>query len=416
MEKLQFAPKKEITLAPPVGKHLEFRPATEAPADLDRAIAIHGSAFPDARREPARRRNFRENALGTIDDLWLAVDDGVIVAHAFLFRLEAYFGGRAVPIAGIASVGVAPEARGRGVASALLEHLHGIARSRGAAIAMLYAFEQAFYARLGYGPVTTSGRLVFAPESVPRAWVGAEAFAAAAADRPALEALYERVAERTTSWLRRPRALWNAKWLDERNHVLAVGPRTAPRGYVVFSYEQAEPHARTTILVEELVAEDTEAKRALYGVLGAQRAQVEEIELAIDLDDPIPYALVDADRRRHGDAAVEHRIGDLTAGPMVKVLDLERALAARGYMYDTKCRVAFGEQVLALAASGGALTVTPASDADVVIDASAVASVTFGGLRPSAAAALGLARGGSAALANADTLFGLPPFFAVDPF
>jgi predicted acetyltransferase len=395
-------------------RELQFRTATEA--DLERVLVIHGSAFPDPRREPARRRNFRANALGTIDDLWIALDGDVIVAHAFLFRLEAHFGGCAVPVAGIASVGVAPEARGQGVATALLEHLHVVARSRGVPIALLWAFRQAFYARLGYGPVSTTGRLAFAPEAVPRHWGTNGALAATAGARPALEGLYERVAERHTGWLRRPRALWDAKWLDERNHVVFVGPAAAPRGYVLFAYEQAHAHARTTILVEELVAEDAESKRALWGFLGAQAGQVAEIEVPIELGDPTPFALRDADGRRFGDALVEHRIGELVAGPMVKVLDLDAALAARGYLYDTKCRVAFGGRTLALSGSAGRVTVEPAPDADVEIDEEAVASVLFGGLTPSAAAALGLARGTGPALANADALLGLPAFFAIDPF
>ena len=72
----------------------------------------HTAAFPDARGVPARRRNFTANPLGTLDDLHVVVEDGRIVAHAFLFALGVFFGGKVVPTGGIASVGVAPEARG----------------------------------------------------------------------------------------------------------------------------------------------------------------------------------------------------------------------------------------------------------------------------------------------------------------
>ena len=47
----------------------------------------------------------------------------------------------------IASLGVAPEVRGRGVGTALLQHLHVASDVRGDALTMLYAFRQRFYAR-----------------------------------------------------------------------------------------------------------------------------------------------------------------------------------------------------------------------------------------------------------------------------
>lgn len=397
---------------------LEFRTATQQ--DLDRVITIHGSAFPDPRLEPERRRNFLANPLGTIDDLWLAIDRGEIVGHAFLFRTEAFFGGRPVPIAAIASVGVAPEARGRGVASGLLDHLHREAASRGAAIALLHAFRHAFYARHGYAPVSTSARWAFAPESVPDAWL--RAFRAADARSPrggetaALEALYERAALAKTGWIRRPRALWDAKWLDERNHVVVVGPPDAPRGYASFVYDQVEGHARTSIAVEEIVAIDAEARRILFGFFAAQRDQVTEVELELDVDDPFAFALVDPDRRRHGTARVEHAVGTITTGPMVRILDLDRALRARGYLYDTRSRARLGDRSLSLKAAGGVVAIEETNAVEVEIDAALVASVLFGALSPSAAAAIDGARGAASALANADALLGLPRFSAIDRF
>ena len=108
---------------------LRFRTATRD--DLERVLEIHLPSFPDERTVDERSRNFTANPFGTLEDLVVAERAGEIVAQAYLFPLEAWFGGRAVRIGAIASLGVAPELRGRGIGKALLHHLHVAADVRG---------------------------------------------------------------------------------------------------------------------------------------------------------------------------------------------------------------------------------------------------------------------------------------------
>src|SRR5262245_39979606 len=99
----KHAPKSPSAASPDrgVAAPMIVRPARAA--DVDRLLEIHANAFPDPRAMEARRRNFLENALGNFDDLRVVEEEGGrIVAHAFLFRLEAWFGGRGVPSGGIA--------------------------------------------------------------------------------------------------------------------------------------------------------------------------------------------------------------------------------------------------------------------------------------------------------------------------
>ncbi|MBV9947634.1 MAG: GNAT family N-acetyltransferase, partial [Myxococcales bacterium] len=136
--------------------------------DLERLVEIHASAFPDRRRREERVRQLTLHPLAGAGDLWVGVDDGgALVGHALLFPLEAWFGGRRVRVGGIASVGVAPEARRRGVASALLAHLHEVARDRGDALTFLYPFRQRFYAEHGYAPAVAGRRLRLSPQAIP---------------------------------------------------------------------------------------------------------------------------------------------------------------------------------------------------------------------------------------------------------
>ena len=157
-----------MTNMPDAAPDLRFRTAT--PADLDRVLEIHLPSFPDERTIEERTRNFTANRFGGLEDLVVAELAGEIVAQAYLFPLEGWFGGRAVRIGAIASLGVAPEVRGRGIATALAHHLHVASDVRGDALTMLYAFRQGFYARLGYGTTSSRRRLVVDPASIPPSW------------------------------------------------------------------------------------------------------------------------------------------------------------------------------------------------------------------------------------------------------
>src|SRR5204863_4265521 len=97
---------------------LGFRCA--AKEDLDRLLEVHLAAYPDARSAEERRRSFVANAFGPLESLVVVERAGEIVGHAFHHAFEAFFGGRAVKLGGIASVAVAPEARGQGIGAALL--------------------------------------------------------------------------------------------------------------------------------------------------------------------------------------------------------------------------------------------------------------------------------------------------------
>ncbi|HEY2366169.1 MAG TPA: GNAT family N-acetyltransferase [Polyangiaceae bacterium] len=363
-----------------------IRPATET--DLDRLVEIHMASYPDDRGAPVRRLNFVQNAMGRLEDLRVCERDGELVGHAFGFDLATWFAGRAVPTLGIASVAVAPEARGSGVARDLLVGLEDEARGRGALVCILHAFRHGFYARRGYADVMPNVRLACDPRAIPHAWVKAarDAPLHGSHDAKALIAMYDDACKRHTGWIRRPETLWTRRFASERRRWVVLDGA----GYVAFETTQREPHARTRLFVHEMVARDDDARRTLWGFLGMQVGQCAEIDVEIAKDDPTPLALTDIDGARHGSEDVEHTVGRVVAGPMIKLLDRDRALAARGVSAD--------------ALEG------------VTIDDRALASVAFGGLGLRDAVALDLAYGDHTSVARADEALRIPPFFTVDRF
>lgn len=366
---------------------VSFRPALED--DLERLLDIHTSAFPDPRGRVARTRNFHHNALGAFSDLHVAVEDDAVLAHAFLFPLEAWFGGVRVALGGIATVGVAPEARGRRLGTRLVEHLHALSFARGDALTVLYPFRQAFYARLGYAPTSSYRRLRLHPASIPWRPV-MRARVAAGPDRDALVACLEASARRRTGTLARTTRAWEARLADERRTWLVVDGPDGIEGYVVWTLAQDEAHAETVLQVRELAGRTPAAERELWALVGAQRDQVSVVYADVAADNPIEHALVDGDRARFGDGDVEHTLGEVASGPMLRVPHAVRALEARGWPAEGSLLVTVDDETLAITATGGRASVLPSrGEPHVRLDARAFAAVAFGGLLPSRAARLG---------------------------
>lgn len=387
-------------------------------------IEIHSNAFPDPRGFEARGRFLRSHDLGDLDHLYVAERGGLVLAHAFLFALQGWFGGRRVKFGGIASVGVAPEVRGEAVARTLLDELHRRANERGDALTLLYPFRQGFYERSGYVAVSPTRLLTLHPRAIPESWANPSRApgilrAATGSDRSGIIAAYDSVAEKRTGWIVRPERLWESRLVDERRRWFVLDHEGRVAGYVCWTLKQDEPHAETRLDVGDLVASDEAARRRLLALVGAQRDQVAEVTLEVGDDDPIDRAFVDMDSARHGSERVEHALGTLVGGPMVRLTDDARALEARGYRSDGTIDLAVdGGPPRSIQIREGAARVGPARGGPILhADRRALAAILYGGLNASGAARLGwLGADAARTLRLADDLFAQPPFFALDLF
>lgn len=75
---------------------------------------------------------------------------GEVDACLLRIGMGQYYGGRSVPMSGIAGVAVGPESRGRGLAKRLMQECVREIESQGIAISTLYASTQSLYRGIGY--------------------------------------------------------------------------------------------------------------------------------------------------------------------------------------------------------------------------------------------------------------------------
>lgn len=128
---------------------VEIRPITldddfDAQVDLgQRAFGIYSGQQKASWLHVARLRAAQGLFLG-------AFVDGVPVGAAMLHDMRQYWIGRAVAMAGIASVKVAPEHRGRGIGRFLMTEVLHLAGERGYALSALYPATMPIYRSLGW--------------------------------------------------------------------------------------------------------------------------------------------------------------------------------------------------------------------------------------------------------------------------
>jgi len=416
-----------------------FRVRTAREEDVEQLVEMGLCAYPDSGGFEVRRRNLMQNSFGNLNDVRVIEKDGRIAGQAALYSIELWLGGRRVPSAAVASVSVAPGERREGISRALLEQLHAEVDAQKAALTLLYPFREGFYARLGYAttaPLVTIRVATGAFAHAPFLADAALGFAFRTLEGPLVaeaRLLYEEVAATQAGRMVRTEARWLRLFSREARHwMAAVGTSGRVEGYVSFSYDVPVSHGRQTLVVHELTARDGRARRALLFALGKQRDQVDDVELTAAHGDPLLFAFYDAPGSRRGIAAIEHPLGTLGAGPMVRLADAARALTLRGYPVDGELDIVVSEtsatsKTLHLVVRNGAGQASSDGERPAGADRagkrpvielllSTLGSIVAAGLQPSDAAELGLLRGQVTAVAMADSLFAGPRFQCLDPF
>ena len=337
----------------------------------------------DPEAEPPPPGPARGEAWGATDERGRLVGTVVLLDHA------QWWGGREVPVGGVASVAVHPDARGSGVASRLLRHATDAMRERGQPLSALFPTVLPLYRSLGWEVAGAVVETRVATRDLGPVEPAAECTVRTAdpeADLDAVLGLYAAWAPSSPGTLtRRGRAFPEPAAFDCDVVALAEGPDGAPRGYLSYDRGRGYRGGEGELHVWELVSSDTDATRALLGSLSRWhpvaattlwRGPTDVLELLTSAPVPPPA----------------------TRQPwMLRVVDPAGAVAARGFpeavRVEQPLRVADPESgeprsyVLSVQDGRGALE--PAATGGVPVHARGLA-LLYAGVSSAAVAAAGL--------------------------
>jgi predicted acetyltransferase len=250
---------------------------------------------------------------------------GKIEAGLVEVAMGQWFQGRRVPLLGIAGVAVAPEARGQGVAIALLTATLQAARERGVALSMLYPSTYALYRKAGYELAGSLHRFTLQLRQLPRARGaiasgGLEVESSATTDL-AVEALYRQVAEQRNGYLDRGRYVWGRVRAPAREPARYFGV-TSGEGLSGYVYARPPQPRRSPIelALSDFVVKDRAAMGALLSFFADHASTADRVTWS---GGPADARLLGLPERSLTVALEEYW--------MLRLIHVEKALLARGY-------------------------------------------------------------------------------------
>jgi predicted acetyltransferase len=276
-----------------------------------------------------RREFYTEHPRFNLRDVRIAELDGQVVGSLVLYPLIAFVRAQKVPITGIGSVCVSPEHRRQGVAEALMRSALREMRQAGQAFSSLYAWRGSYYRKFGYGVTEVVHQLAISPSILPAStetrWVRRSMLP----DRPAVEALYERVAQQGHFALHRTHEWWTQRlWTYPGDWVVYEGKRRGQiEGYLYYETDTTHGPFKLAMTLSEFVAATPAAHRGLVGYLASLADQVNEIHHAAPADGGWLAILKSAQNLRPGaEIAAYSDSGGIANGAMLRVNDVKLAL------------------------------------------------------------------------------------------
>ncbi|MFB6721413.1 enhanced intracellular survival protein Eis [Kribbella sp. NPDC056345] len=377
-----------------------------AEENLDSAWQVRQRSFGPGGDKDEWRKTALEFAR---DGRYLGVVDGdELVAAARIWPFEQWWGGRRIPMAGVAGVVVAPEYRGRGVASLLMRAVLKRSVEKGYPLSALYPATTVLYRHLGYE--FAGGRYQFTFPAADLRTLGGRGVPVRKAGKEDAQLFIELASKLHETDRSNGPLIWPLRqvesWLgDEDNFAYA-----AEDGFVVYNWSDGN------LSIDEIVAGSEETARALWATVGSGASIAKSVLVHTAPTDPVHLL---AEHEAEAESRVQRW--------MLRLTDAPAAIAQRGYaagavldlplhLEDADLPANAGDWRLSVADGTGSLVAAePAADA-VRLGARGLAAL-YAGTPVAALRGAGLLSGGSAAAdAALDTAFSGSTAYMIDYF
>jgi predicted acetyltransferase len=337
-------------------------------------------------------------------------EGGSVAATLVYFPMGQWFGGRSVPLMGIAGIGVAPARRGLGTGTRLMRAGLRELRGQGVPLLGLYPATQPLYRRVGFEQAGSRFEIRARLSGLDFQERSLSLRPVQESDLPAIRDIYRRHAQRQQGWLDRGPYVWNRvmRPRGETAYGYLVEGSAGVEGYLYLSRRLTQPHdLRQELSLSDLVALTPAAGRRLLSFIGDHRSLADEVVWRGGPADPLLFLL------REQTYQVKHLFTW-----MLRVLDVPATLQARGYpaglsgalhleVDDDLFPENRGRFVLEV--ENGEAEVRPGGDGDMKLHVRALAPLYSGFLSPTALQAAGVLEADEASLRTALALFSGPP-------
>jgi predicted acetyltransferase len=387
-------------------------------SELDQAFDLDADAFhaPEERREFFRRFVDPARVIGAFEG------DRLIAMTGFI-QFGQFFGGRSVPMGGLSSVAVVPDARGGGLAKQVIRSCMEAMRERGEVISSLSPATTSLYRSLGWEVAGNYTIRKVEPRSLhglPRPGSG-RMRPRREDDWDSIRACYTRLASSSNGCLDRPDHWWERRrfqWKDRHAYVFEEAEEEVA-GYLVYRQVDGELNrfgGDFDIAVDEIVSTTRDAGLGLWGLLASWASQAAQVVFHGPADDPIQLVLPEQ---------VFQTLAEIRW--MTRVVDAEGAIGARGFPAGLDVEVPLQLRDPELPANEGGFTLTvqkargqlaaAASGGGPCLDVNGFSSLYTGWATTAALERAGLLTGGSPAeRAALDAAFGGATPWMLDEF
>jgi predicted acetyltransferase len=247
---------------------------------------------------------------------------GRIVGGLASYPMGQWFGGRSVPMSGLAAVGIAPEHRGTGAAAELITQTLKELYANGVPLSALYASTQRLYRKVGYEQAGSYCRFSLPTNSIPSWDHSLPIHPVDPTHHEVFHDLYRQRAMETSGNLDRHQAIWQRLVkppTDDPIYAYLVGPDHKPEGYIIFS-QQPGATGYYNLRIWDLVTLTPAAGRRLWTFLADHRSLANEVLWHGPTVEPLLALL----------AEQSYQITHLERW-LLRIVDVPKALALRGY-------------------------------------------------------------------------------------